>query len=54
MAKTFPFSQKKETLDVIVANRRKVKELTTDTEKKFQNLDKMIRKQPDKYKNYNR
>jgi hypothetical protein len=48
--KIFSATEIKEILDALVANRRKVKELVTDTEKQFQSLDKMIRKQLIAYK----
>lgn len=41
----FNKAKTKEILDTIIANRRKIKELTTDTETQFKSLDKMIRKQ---------
>lgn len=40
----------KEIFDTIATNRRKIKELTSDTGKKFQSLDKIIRKQLIAYK----
>jgi hypothetical protein len=46
----FSAPQIKEIFDTIAANRRKVKELASDTEKKFEGLDKLIRKQLIAYK----
>jgi hypothetical protein len=46
----FSEPQIKEILDAIATNRRKVKELASDTEKQFQSVDKLIRKQLVAYK----